>query len=358
MQGLDRWFSDFSLTTTKQKVCFFARVDTPAILERVEFYAQDIQILRDLGFDIHIATRLRDLRAADLYFVWWWTWAFFPVSLARFLDRPIVITGVIDLGVFDQRASWHKKLIQYALARADANVFLSKMEYEQVPERFWVRRPYYSPLAVDTEMYRQNGHRRQDVVLSVALLEEANAFRKGVPELIQAASIVHRQHPEVRFIVAGEKGSGYPALQRMVRELNAVDYIEFPGGISTEEKIELMQSCAVYLQPSRFEGFGLAILEAMSCGAAVVTTMAGAIPEVVGDTAIQVDGRSPESIAKEVSHLLANQTLRAQLGENARRRAETVFPYARRRSDLHAVISRMLPMPSEPAKTWRPGEQD
>jgi glycosyltransferase involved in cell wall biosynthesis len=333
------------LTGTRQKVCFFARVDTPSILERVEFYAQDIQILKDLGFDVHIATRLRDLRLADLYFVWWWTWAFFPVSLARFLDRLIVITGVIDLGVFDQRASWHKKLIEYALARADANIFISKMEYEQVPERFRVRRPYYSPLTVDTETYRQNGHRRQDVVLSVALLEEANAIRKGVPELIQAARIIHQQHPEVRFIVAGQKGSGYPALQRMVRELEAEDYIEFPGDIPAQEKIELMQSCAVYLQPSRFEGFGLAILEAMSCGAAVVTTAAGAIPEVVGDTAIQVDGRSPESIAKEVSHLLADQALRAQLGESARRRAATVFPYARRKRDLEKMIKGLLENP-------------
>ena len=103
-----------------------------------------------------------------------------------------------------------------------------------------------------------------------------------------------------------------------------------------------MQRCAVYLQPSRFEGFGLAILEAMSCGAAVVTTSAGAVPEVVGDTGIEVEAGSPESIAREVSRLLADEPLRTQLGENARSRAETVYPYARRKQDLQNVIEGLL----------------
>jgi glycosyltransferase involved in cell wall biosynthesis len=172
-------------------------------------------------------------------------------------------------------------------------------------------------------------------------------------EVIKAAPLIHRNHPDVRFVIAGEKGSDYPALERLVKKLGAASYIKFAGLISTEEKIQLMQSCALYLQPSRFEGFGLAILESMSCGAAVVTTSVGAVPEVVGDTAIQVDVRSPESIAKQVNHLLSDRLLRKQLGENARRRAETIFPYTRRLNDLKVVISRMLAAPSESAEALR-----
>ena len=55
------------------------------MLRRVEFYAQDLRILADLGFDVRIATKLTELRPADLYFVWWWTWAFFPVLITRLL---------------------------------------------------------------------------------------------------------------------------------------------------------------------------------------------------------------------------------------------------------------------------------
>jgi glycosyltransferase involved in cell wall biosynthesis len=71
-----------------------------------------------------------------------------------------------------------------------------------------------------------------------------------------------------------------------------------------------MRECTVYLQPTRYEGFGLAILEAMSCGAPVVTSARGAVPEVVGDTAILVDGTSPMAIADGVLQYLGNRLLR------------------------------------------------
>src|SRR5215471_2936521 len=96
----------------KPRVCFFARVADPSVLERVEFYAQDIQILRDLGCDLHIATHLYDIRPADLYFVWWWTWAFYPIAAARVLRKPVVVTGVIDLQVFAPRPKLHQRLMK------------------------------------------------------------------------------------------------------------------------------------------------------------------------------------------------------------------------------------------------------
>jgi glycosyltransferase involved in cell wall biosynthesis len=320
------------------KVCFFAPVRDRQLLDRCEFYAQDIRILRELGFEIHIATHPLELRFADLYFVWWWTWAIFPIALARLSRGRVLITGTFDVNDFNKKAFWHKRLIRRALRQADANVLVSQMEYKQIPEQFNTSHPCYAPHTVDTSVYKPKGSRSKNLVLSVGWLEAGNAFRKGMFEIVRAAPLIHSDHPEVCFVIAGGKGSDYPALEQAVRELGAGSYIKFPGAISTEEKIELMQSCAVYLQPSRFEGFGLAILEAMSCGAAVVTTAAGAVPEVVGDTGVQVEAGSPESIAGEVNRLLADGPLRTHLGENARRRAETVYPYARRKQDLQNVI--------------------
>jgi glycosyltransferase involved in cell wall biosynthesis len=326
----------------KPSICFFAKVKSRAVLDRVEFYAQDIQSLLDLGFEVRIATALSEICPAELYFLWWWTWAFFPVSVAKLLGRPVVITGVIDLGVLDQRPTWHRQLTEYALSHADANIFVSRMEYEAVPRRFRVQRPFYSPLTVDTALYKPNGNRDQEMILSVGLLAEENAVRKGMPELIRAAPLIHRQHPEVRFVIAGEKGSYYPILAQMVRELGAESYVEFPGVISPEKKIQMMQQCKVYLQPSRFEGFGVAILEAMSCGAAVVTTPVGAVPEVVGDAGLMVEGSSPEQIAISVIRLLDEPELRSGLGTRGRARAESLFSYERRKRELGEVIAEVL----------------
>jgi glycosyltransferase involved in cell wall biosynthesis len=308
----------------------------------MEFYAQDIRILRELGFDVHIATHLSDLRPADLYFVWWWTWAFYPVIAARCLGKPVIITGTFDLWLFDSRPKLHQRLIKFALKRSDANIFVSRMEQEEVPKHFSVSRPRYVPHVVDTDVYRPIDDVREDVVFSVGWLSYENAERKGMPEIIRAAPLIRKAHPQIRFVIAGDKGTGYPRLQELAQSLGVADAVEFVGKVSAEEKIRWMQRCRVYLQPSRFEGFGLAILEAMSCGTPVVSRPVGAVPEVVGGAGILVESDSPENIAQAVIHLLDQPATRKELGERSRKRAVERFPFERRKSELGQILNELL----------------
>ena len=173
-------------------------------------------------------------------------------------------------------------------------------------------------------------------------MQKGNAERKCVPEVIRSIPLVLQQHPTARFIVVGEQGSAYPDLLALVQRLGVEHAVEFPGVISKERKIELMQRCGVYLQPSIYEGFGLAVLEAMSCGAAVVSSPVGAVPEVVGDAGMLVDGRSPEAIATAVSRLLEDTALRQALGQRARQRVESLFVFERRQEALGRVIADLL----------------
>jgi glycosyltransferase involved in cell wall biosynthesis len=327
----------------RPRVCFFARVADTSVLERVEFYAQDIQILRELGYDLYIASHLSDLRPADLYFVWWWTWAFYPVMAARVLRKPVVVTGVFDDWRFDSRPKLHQWLLKFALKDSDANIFISRLEQEQIARRFRVNRPLYVPLAVDTNVYRPNGNVREDVVFSLGWLNQGNAERKGMPEIIRAAPLIHKAHPEIRFVIAGEKGTGYPRLRELAQSLGVADVFEFVGKISAEEKIRWMQRCKVYLQPSRFEGFGLAILEAMSCGAPVVSRPVGAVPEVIGDAGILVGSDSPQVIAQAVIDLLDEPATGKELSEKSRKRAVENFPFERRKAELGLILNEILP---------------
>jgi glycosyltransferase involved in cell wall biosynthesis len=80
----------------------------------------------------------------------------------------------------------------------------------------------------------------------------------------------------------------------------------------------------------------------MSCGAAVVTTPVGAVPEVVGEAAVMVEGSSPEQIAKSVIRLLDEPSLRQRLGTCARARAESLFSYERRKRELGEVIAEVM----------------
>jgi glycosyltransferase involved in cell wall biosynthesis len=325
-----------------RRACFFAKVSQREHLERTEFYAQDVRILTELGFDVRIAASPRELVPADIYFCWWWTWAFLPATLARIFQRPLVVTGVFDFDTFNQRRAAQRALMRYALRAASANVFLSEVEVAQAKQRFEVSRPRYIPLGVDTNLYRPNGDCREEMILSVAWLQAGNAERKGIPESILATHRLQRRRPGVRLFIAGEKASGYPPLWELVSRLGASDHVAFLGAISRNEKIRLMQRCKIYLQPSRFEGFGVAILEAMSCGAAVLTRPVGAVPEVVGDAGFLVDASGVEAIEAGLCELLEDDGLRVALGRRARSRAQEVFPYERRRRELAELVDEIL----------------
>ena len=83
----------------------------------------------------------------------------------------------------------------------------------------------------------------------------------------------------------------------------------------------LYATCSVFAFPSRYEGFGLPVLEAMSCGAPVVASRASAIPEAAGDAALLFDPDDPGELASLLGRVLADPGLRAELVERGRVRA-------------------------------------
>jgi glycosyltransferase involved in cell wall biosynthesis len=332
------------------KAVFFVKTAKPEILQRCEFYAVDIRILQELGYEIIPVTSAFHIPKADLYVVWWWTWAFLPLLRARLYNRPIIVLGTFDhvmadgsVEMFPRRPRWHQYLIRLVLKYADANVVCSLDQKDYLNAHFHVKGLEYSPHVIDVEQYKPGAAPREKYFLTFCWMKAGNARRKCMAEIIKAMAMLHQSYPEYRLIIAGEKNDGFPGLMQLVHALNASDYIEFPGVVSKEIKIELMQKCAAYIQPSRGEGFGVAILEAMSCGAPVITSPVGAVSEVVGDTAMLVDGNAIKTIADAMETLLKNPSLARDYGLHARQRAVALFSYERRRNDIHRILNKNFP---------------
>jgi len=329
------------------RACFFANVPNRSVLERAEYYKQDLDILRELGFEVQIATNWREIPLnADLYFIWWWQRAFLPLTKTALNRRPCVITGTFDyewpngLGMdYLRRPTWQKALMRYALGKASSNVFVSQHEYGAICRNLKVNNPRFIPHCVDTDVYQAGVQPREKFALTFAWLHQSNASRKCVPEVVKAIPLVLQRHPDMRFVIAGEKGTAHPVLEQLARDLGVLHAVEFPGVLSRERKIELMQRCSIYVSPSIYEGFGLAILEAMSCGAPVVSSPVGAVPEVVGDAGLLVDGKSPQEIADAICKYLDDDALRDEMGRQGRARAEKEFPYSRRKKEFEKVFS-------------------
>ena len=96
--------------------------------------------------------------------------------------------------------------------------------------------------------------------------------------------------------------------------------VEWKGHVERDKLADLYRGAAVLVFPSRYEGFGLPVVEAMASGTPVVATTAGAIPEVAGDAAVLVEPGDPVALAGGIERALADRERLVAAGlERARR---------------------------------------
>ncbi len=140
---------------------------------------------------------------------------------------------------------------------------------------------------------------------------------KNLPRLLRAyAALPDRLGSAHALVLAGGDRDGRHALEDLAARLGLGDRAAFPGRIADGDLPALYAGAALFVLPSLEEGFGLPALEAMACGAPVIASNRGALPEVVGDAGILVDAESETELAQVLARALSDGGLR----ENLRRR--------------------------------------
>lgn len=156
------------------------------------------------------------------------------------------------------------------------------------------------------------------VILFVGLIEP----RKNLERLIRAYAKLKSLHQDSCLVLAGSQGWGYEAVLRAVSESGVKDRVFFPGFIPDRELPSLYNLADVFVYPSLYEGFGLPVLEAMSCGTPVVASRVSSMPEIAGDAALLVDPHDVDSIAQALERVLVDRTLRERMAEGGIRRSQ------------------------------------
>ena len=122
--------------------------------------------------------------------------------------------------------------------------------------------------------------------------------------------------------MCGIKGSGYSSFIKTVEELNLQDRVIFKGYIPDNELEWMYLNASLFVFPSLSEGFGLPILEAMSCGVPVITSNYGAMAEVAGNAALLVNPYNIDEIAEAMYKVLTDQKLKEDLIKKGLERAK------------------------------------
>ena len=146
---------------------------------------------------------------------------------------------------------------------------------------------------------------------------------KGIDVLLNAIPIIRKEILNLHVYIAGKSGSEEGNLKKLVKELNIEENVSFLGFVSGAEKYAYFKSADIYVQPSRYETFGVVLLEAMACGKPVIASNVGGIPFVVenGKTGLLFESENVEELAEKIMFLLKDDELRAKMGEAGRERA-------------------------------------
>jgi len=190
-----------------------------------------------------------------------------------------------DITLVGLHPSFHE-ITRFSILGSDGLTAVSEYLKEQTVEGFSVpeERVQVIPNFIDTDVWRpdrQPCHRAKFASEGESIVMHVSNFRsvKRAEDVVSVFSRIQERVP-ARLVMVGD-GPDRPRASQLARELDIEDRVLFVG---KHPAVEDLLSCAdLFLLPSEKESFGLAALEAMACGAPVIATRAGGIPEVVED---------------------------------------------------------------------------
>jgi len=329
------------------KIVFYCH-EEKSMIETFEYYKQDIDALKSLNHKVLICTKYSEIPLKyDLMFVWWWTYALYPVLLSRFLNKPCIITGTYNFrfpedfsGIdYFKRPIWQRILIKMATKLTSLNLFVSRLELTGCSQYFKLANARYYPHIIHDDYLKGSNSVQEKSLFNLAWSGKQNLVRKGIPELLDAVRILKDEGVEVKLNLAGMQGDGINFLMSMIEELNIENEVNYLGELSREDKITFLRSSEIYVQPSHYEGFGVAIAEAMGCGACVLVCDVGAVKEVVDECGYYVARGSSIELAKAIKELLSNDTFRSELQQKAYDRVSSFFSSDKKIDRLKLYLS-------------------
>ena len=247
--------------------------------------------------------------------------------IVPFILRRRSILTIHDLSAlrFPGVATWRTRLYQWSLfvaarrvgriaadsgnTRTDVISLLKgrpghvRVVYPAVSRRF---RPLHDAAALSA--VRRKLALPERFILFVGTLEP----RKNLQRLVRAFHAVKTDRP-CKLVVVGARGWKFAPIFETVKTLGMQARVVFADYVADEDLVGLYSLAEGFVYPSLYEGFGLPLLEAMTCGCPALAGSASSLPEIAADAALLVEPTDEEALADGITRLLGNEALRADL---------------------------------------------
>jgi len=179
------------------------------------------------------------------------------------------------------------------------------------------------------------------VILFLSRIHE----RKGADILVEAFSDLKSEFENVTLVIAGPDNNYLDKLKIIVRELNIINDVIFPGPLYERDKLEAYVDADVFVLPSkdRYESFGNVVLEAMACGTPVIVTNNCGVSEWIADDLVYVVEYNKDQLRKAMMFkILSDEELRRRFGEGGRKLVREEFDWDKIILDIEKVYNEVV----------------
>lgn len=234
------------------------------------------------------------------------------VYISHFFGKKTIVH--IHGGAFEVICKKYNKKLQNVYKKVDYVVCVSKYLEDLVKQYHIHNNTVVIPNFIEKSIIYQKEHETSSVVLSFLGTIDDN---KGIFDVIDVMGKNQSYfRGKILFYIGGLGDE--QRLTSLVQSYGIDDFVKYLGFVNGKNKTELLSNTDIYIQPSYVESFGISILEAMSYGAAVISSNVGGIPEVVGDNnGFLVSPGDKDALFEKLVLLLENPNMRKKFSENS-----------------------------------------
>lgn len=177
----------------------------------------------------------------------------------------------------------------------------------------------YHPVQRSPEKRKQyiDKYTKDDYILCVSTIEP----RKNLPTLIKAFRLFKEKNLSVKLIIAGGKGWQYKDTVKLPQNLGIEHDVIYTGYVDERTMLYLYNYASLFVYPSLYEGFGIPVIEAMSCGIPVIISNIPSLTEVAGEAAVPFNPQDYEELAHTMGKIIRSESLKTELGEKGLKKA-------------------------------------
>jgi len=301
---------------TGKTILFYSSVKDKSLFQTQRFYQIDITILKQMGYNVILSNKITDAfkyRRYNFVFGYFFRWSLFVAIIARIFGKKVYLTGGIDAldkayaGEIAYNLQKYLFLLCYKFATKCIIVSPSDLRNVRDILDGDESKIAYSEHTIETTNFSGVNMNVKENIFTTIGWQGVISDRKGIDKAIILFGLLKEkaEFKNYKMYILGRKGDYTPVLQQIIDSRNLTDSVIITGEVSEKEKIDYLKRSRYYFQLSKYEGFGIAALEALVSGNIVLHSGKGGLSNPIYDIHVKVDiDRPMQDQVSDISKLL------------------------------------------------------